>query len=144
MTDSRTPRTEVARQVIRFLILGGTNTLITYAIFVGLGLLIPAWVAYTVAFSLGLAWTTLGASRFVFRANRSLKRILLFLVWYLMVFGVGQLLIRLVNPVGFLGLVLTSLIVLIVTTPITFVGGRLIFGARQGDPGPAAEREPSP
>lgn len=121
-------------QMIRFLILGGTNTLVTYALFVGLGLFISAWIAYTIAYMVGLAWTTLGSSRFVFRARFSARRVLVFTAWYLFMFGIGQLVIRLLNPNEFTELVITSLIVLAITTPLIFIGGRYIFGADQSRP----------
>ncbi|GAA3592533.1 hypothetical protein GCM10022198_15540 [Klugiella xanthotipulae] len=126
-------------QVIRFLIVGGSNTLITYAIFIGLGLVIPPWIAYSIAFGVGLVWVTLGSSRIVFRARAGGAQLALFCAWYLVVFGVGQLVIRLIDPRGFVSLAVTSLIVLACTTPLTFLGGRYIF--RQREPQQVANEE---
>jgi putative flippase GtrA len=114
-------------QILRFLVVGGSNTLVTYAIFVALGLIIPPWIAYTIAFAIGLVWVALGSSRFVFRAAFSLKRVAIFIGCNLVVYGLGQILIRLVQPDGLLELVLTSLLVLVVTAPVTFILGRYIF-----------------
>lgn len=114
-------------QILRFLIVGGSNTLVTYAIFVLLGLVIEPWIAYTIAFAIGLVWVALGSSRFVFRARFSLTRVLIFIGCNLVVYGIGQLLIRLVEPHGLTELILTSLIVLAVTAPVTFILGRYIF-----------------
>jgi putative flippase GtrA len=116
-----------AGQILRFLIVGGSNTLVTYAVFVVLGLFIPPWIAYTIAFAIGLVWVALGSSRFVFQAQFSLKRVTLFIACNLVVYGLGQIVIRLVQPHGLLELVLTSLLVLVVTAPLTFVIGRYIF-----------------
>lgn len=139
MTTSPASRGDGARgQIIRFLVLGGMNTLLTYAIFIGLGLVMPAWIAYTIAYVAGLAWTTLGSSRFVFRARFSGRRVLLFTAWYLFMFGIGQLVIRLVDPQGFVELVITSAIVLAITTPLIFIGGRYIFVHAAAEP--AAEK----
>lgn len=122
------------RQLGRFLIVGGTNTLLTYAIFVGLGLLIEPWIAYTVAFALGLVWTSIGSSRFVFRARFSLKRVLLFTGCYLVIYGIGRVIIRLVDPQTFGALLLTSVIILVSTTPLVYIVGRFIFSPVTPDP----------
>ena len=128
MTEgSAVPDSQGARQLVRFLLIGGTNTLLTYAIFVGLGLLIEPWIAYTIAFALGLAWTSIGSSRFVFRASFALRRILLFAGCYLVIYGVGRVLIRVADPQTVSALLVTSLIVLVATTPLVFIAGRFIF-----------------
>lgn len=141
MTSDRAPRRDGAKdQIIRFVVLGGMNTLLTYALFIGLGLLIPAWIAYTIAYFAGLVWTTLGSSRFVFRARFSGRRVLIFAAWYLFMFGIGQLVIRLVDPHGFAQLVITSGIVLAITTPLIFLGGRYIFVHTAADTAPEKGR----
>lgn len=128
-------------QILRFLLVGGANTLLTYAVFIGLGLIIPPGVAYTIAFALGLAWVVFGSSRVVFRARMNWKRLVSFAAWYLLVYGVGQLVVQLVDPTDFMSLAVTSLIVLVATTPLTFIGGRLIFKGDSGaDPVANAER----
>lgn len=115
-------------QVLRFLIVGGSNTVLTYVIFIVLGLVMPPWAAYSIAFALGLAWTSIGSSRFVFGSTFSARRMLLFIGCYLVVYGIGQLVIQLIDPTGLPSLLLTSFIVLVCTTPLTFLIGRYIFG----------------
>lgn len=139
MEGSQLGRRETVGQVIRFLIVGGANTLITYAIFVGLGLVIAPWLAYTIAFVLGLLWVSFGSARIVFRSKVSARKLGLFCGWYLLIFGVGQLVIRLVNPSDFVSLTVTSLIVLICTTPLTFIGGKYLFR-----PTPVSREEGTP
>ncbi|WGD38063.1 GtrA family protein [Lysinibacter sp. HNR] len=118
---------EMVKQIIRFIIVGGSNTLVTYAIFIGLGIIIAPWAAYTIAFIIGLAWVTFGSSRIVFRAKAQLRQMTLFAVWYLFIFGIGQLIIRIIEPQGFIELAMTSLTVLLFTTPLTFIGGKFLF-----------------
>ena len=48
------------QQVVRFLAVGVVNTVATYALFVGLGLVMSAALAYTIAFALGLCWVAFG------------------------------------------------------------------------------------
>ncbi len=111
----------------RFLLVGGANTLVTYAVFFLLGLVIPPWIAYAVAFAMGLAWTSLASSRLVFRVRFSWRRVLSFVAFYLAVFGLGQLVIHLISPNTPTELLITSAVVLVATTPIAFIGGHFIF-----------------
>jgi len=128
---------------MRFLIVGGSNTLVTYAIFVGLGLIIDPGLAFTIAFVIGLVWVTAGSSRFVFRGATSAKRIAVFLGWYLFIYAIGRIIVHLIDPQGVYALLLTSLAVLVVTTPLTFIGGRLIFRPMETIPDTASEEEES-
>lgn len=116
-------------QLVKFIIVGGTNTLLTYAVFVGLGLLIEPWIAYTIAFAIGLVWTSIGSSRLVFGADFSLSRLLLFAGSYLVIYGIGRVIIALVDPKSLNALLVTSLIVLVSTTPLVFIIGRFIFSS---------------
>jgi putative flippase GtrA len=121
-------------QFVRFLAVGGTNTLLTYAVFTGLGLLIEPWVAYTIAFALGLVVTSIASSRFVFRARFSLPRLLLFVASYLAIYGVGSVMVILVDPQTLEDLLVTSLIILVTTTPLVFLVGRFIFTRAVSEP----------
>ena len=114
-------------QATRYVLIGGANTAITYALFVGLGLVIPAGIAFTIAYVTGLVWVVLGSSRFVFRAQASPRMLLTFAAWYLLLYLLGQAVVQIISPKEFHQLLLTSVIVLLVTTPLSFIGGRYIF-----------------
>ena len=137
------PSRRSVRQLARFLIVGGTNTVLTYAIFVVLGLLIEPWIAYTVAFALGLVWTSIGSSRFVFGVRFSLRRVSLFTGCYLGIYGIGRVIILLVNPQTVASLLGTSFIVLVATTPLVYIVGRFIFSPPRPEPVPPHTPEDS-
>lgn len=117
-------------QALRFLLVGGINTLATYIIFILLGLFIPAWIAYSIAFALGLVWVVFGSGRFVFKSSISVRQVVLFAAWYLLVYAVGRVVVHFLAPETLLDLAITSIVALVITTPLSFLGGRLIF-ARQ-------------
>jgi len=121
-------------QALRYLIVGGVNTLATYVIFILLGTVIDAGLAFTIAFLAGLVWVVFGSSRIVFKAKNSPKKLVMFGAFYLLVYGVGRIIVELIDPVGLLELGLTSLAVLVVTTPLSFFAGRLIFRSPPASP----------
>lgn len=120
-------RDGVRGQALRYLVIGGLNTLVTYALFIGLGLVMDPGIAFTIAFLAGLVWVVFGSSRLVFRAAHSPLRLLAFAGFYLLVYAIGRLIVELIGPSDAISLALTSLAVLIVTTPVSFLGGRYIF-----------------
>jgi putative flippase GtrA len=127
MTSSSTRSKLELQAVMRFLLVGGANTVLSYGIFIGLGLILPNWLAYTIAYLAGLAVTTFATSRWVFRARLTLTKTVSYVAWYLLLFGFGQLIIAIVHPRGFLQLAVTSILLIALTTPLSYLGGRFIF-----------------
>lgn len=118
------------QQIIRFVLVGGVNTLATFALFFALALLIPVDIAYTVAFLLGLAWVVMGSSRLVFGGRHSLVRLLTFAMAYLAIYLVGRLLIWVIDPNDPLRLGILTVALIAVTTPLSFIAGKLILTRR--------------
>ena len=110
---------------LRFLIAGGFNTLITGAALSLLALVIEPRAAYGIVFVAGIILSLVLSGRFVFQRRITWQRCLGYVVMYLVVFGIGlaalQLALRAGLPSGLSGLVA------LVTAPLTFLGGRLLF-----------------
>lgn len=119
--------TTVKRQFVVFVLVGAANTLVTYALFVLLGLVLPAPAAYAISFGVGLLWVVFGSSRLVFGFRGHPWRLAAFAGWYLLLFGLGQLVIALTRPEGFLELAITGALIAVVTVPLSFLGGRYLF-----------------
>ncbi len=113
----------------RFLMFGFANTVFTYSIFVGLGLIFSPFVAFAVAYSLGITIAGLLSNRLVFKGAPVLNRSLLYLSWHLFIFLLGQALIFFFRPVGFNELALLSLLIIALTVPLNFLSGFLLFRA---------------
>ncbi len=118
------------RQLGRFLLVGGSNTAITLALFVLLQQWLDPTLAYTVVFALGLAYTTAMTARVVFGARLVWRTALGFAAWYLLVYGVGLLVVQTLHAVWAPSGVVTALLTVAVTAPLSFLGGRLLFAAR--------------
>ena len=87
-------------QGLRFLVVGGSNTIITFVLLAALAQFIDHAIAYTVVFAAGLAYTTALTGRFVFSAPGSRAKTAAFVAWYLGVYGVGLLIVHLVDSNG--------------------------------------------
>ena len=127
---------ERSREMLRFLIVGASNTGGTLVLFALLTFVMPAALAYTCAFAVGLVYTTLMSSRVVFRVDASVKRHTHFVAWYLLVYLVGLGVVWLLESVGAprLALVVGAAAV---TVPFNYFGGRLtlVRGLSPDDPG---------
>jgi putative flippase GtrA len=116
--------------LLRFLVMGGSNTAISLVLFALLARLIWPWLAYTIIFSMGLAYTALLTGRFVFRATSTWRSSGLFVGWYLAVYVVGLGLLQTLQALGVHSPDRLALLTVVVTAPLNFLGGRLIFRGR--------------
>ena len=113
----------------RFLIVGGANTLATTALLIGLSYLMPGWLAYTVAFGVGLVFSTVFAARWVFTSSGSKRAALVYALCYLVIYLVGLVVIAVIR--SFDGPEFLNGLSVLVTAPLGFVAGRIVFRERQ-------------
>jgi putative flippase GtrA len=118
----------VRGQLARFIIVGGSNTLATYALLVLLSQWLDTRLAYSIAFVIGVIYSTLLSSRWVFVGERSVARVAAFVAWYLAVWAVGVALVLLFGRGYFGHRLVVSALVLVVTVPLNFLGGRIVLG----------------
>lgn len=136
-------RPSTQSSVLRFLVVGGSNTAVTLVLFALLARVIPPWLAYTTVFALGLAYTTLLTGRFVFGAQSTWRSSGLFIGWYLGVYAVGLGVVQTLQAIGVDSPDLLAVLTVLVTAPLNFLGGRLIFRDRSPDccPTPDSQKE---
>jgi putative flippase GtrA len=119
--------TTLGRQGWRFLLVGGSNTLITFVLLAILAHFIAHPIAYSIVFAAGMAYTTAVTGRFVFSAAGSRGKTAAFVLWYLGVYLVGLLVVQLVDRNGAHSGIVVALATVVVTAPLGFLGGRLIY-----------------
>jgi putative flippase GtrA len=126
-------RPSTRSSVLRFLVVGGSNTAITLVLFALLARVMPPWLAYTVVFALGLAYTTLLTGRFVFGASNTSRSSGLFIGWYLAVYAVGLGVVQTLQALGVHSPNLLAALTVVITAPLNFLGGRWIFMDRSSN-----------
>jgi putative flippase GtrA len=123
------------------MVLGGTNTLVGAAALYVLSGLMPATVAWTVTYAVGITFVMLVTPGFVFGANARWSRRLLLGGWYVCTYLVGLGVIALLQSVASVPRIVIVLVTVAVTAPLGFVGGRFLVGQGYGlrtSPPPAA------
>lgn len=125
----------------RFAVAGGANTLVTAALLTLLSLVIDPKVAYTIVFAAGIALSTYLADRFVYGVRMGRRAVSAYIAMYLVVYLIGLAVIQWLGTRGLPDA--ASGLVVVVTAPLTFLGGRLItsIAHRSHTASPAATRE---
>ena len=129
MVKSSSDSRSLASSAWRFVLAGASNTLVTTVLLIGLSYIMEAWLAYTVAFGVGLVYSTIFASRWVFTRAGSRRATILYAFCYVGIYFVGLGCIVVIGSFEWPEF-LNALSVL-VTAPLGFVTGRLVFRERQ-------------
>ena len=112
----------------RFVVAGIANTAVTAALLSLLSLWIDPRIAYTFVFALGIALSTVLAGNFVFRTRLTPRRTAAYIAVYIAVYLIG-----LGATAAFISAGLpawTAGMVVLITAPLSFLGGSLVFRDR--------------
>lgn len=118
-------------QLLRFVLLGGANTLITGVLLAVLMRVLAPPVAYTVVFVAGLVGTTLLTGRVVFRARLTWRRGIAFVAIYVAIYVWGRVVIEAAPSILGESPNLLAAAVIVATAPLSFLGGRYVFERRR-------------
>ena len=119
----------LAGQAVRFAVVGLANTLVTGAIFNVLAFVLPASLAYTIAFGLGIGFAVAVTPRFVFRVQPPGRQRAAYALWYVLVYFVGLGLVFLLDDVVMAARGQVVVITIVTTAGLSFLGGRVVLGA---------------
>ena len=129
VTRARSGLVGLAGQAVRFAALGLANTLVTGAIFYLLALALPASLAYTIAFGLGIGFTVAVTPRFVFRVQPPARKRAAYALWYVLVYFIGLGLVFLLDDVLLAARGQVVVITIVTTAGLSFLGGRVVLSA---------------
>lgn len=118
------------RPFLRFLLSGGVNTLLTYALYLLLMKFMPYWLAYSASFTTGIGLTYALNRLFVFGEHRGVRSFLGLPLVYGIQYVIGLLLLWLWVVVAGLDARLGPLISAAITAPLTFFMTRSLFVER--------------
>lgn len=110
----------------RFLLVGASNTLFSYLIYLSLLTVMPYIAAYTLAYCAGVVLSYFLNVYFVFKKRVSIASFLKFPLVYVIQYCLGGLVLWLLVSAG-IGPTLAMVGVIIVTIPVTFLASRFIL-----------------
>ena len=124
----------ISRRFLLFVVFGGVNTLVTYGIYVGLVLIVPYAIAYSVSYLVGIILSYYTSARFVFRERLRWSKALQYPVVYIVQYLIGLIMLFfLVNLLG-ASKFLAPCFVVLVTVPATYCLARVVLtSARSGN-----------
>lgn len=111
----------------RFLLVGATNTAVSYVLYLLLLEFMPYLYAYSISYSIGIVVSYILNSRFVFRQPLSLGKFLQFPIVYAIQYGLGATILWLLVGHASISPELAMIGVVAVTIPVTFVTSRFIL-----------------
>ncbi len=111
----------------RFLLVGATNTLFSYVLYLLLLLVVPYWPAYTLSYGAGIVLSYFLNVHFVFKKRVSLASFLKFPFVYLIQYSLGSLVLWLLVKHGGIDEKWAGALVSIVTIPVTFLASRFVL-----------------
>lgn len=121
--------------VLRFIGSGAANTVLTGALVSLLSTVMRYRLAYTISFMLGIVLSVVLAGSFVFQSRFTTARVFAYVAMYLLVYLVGLGALALADRWG-IPHALNGGVVLI-TAPLGYLGGRLVFWGRENRSGRA-------
>jgi putative flippase GtrA len=129
-------RAPLSREVLRFLAGGVVNTVLSFALYYALQLVMPYQAAYALAFVFGVALSYAINVFFVFRTGHTAGKALAFPLVYLAQYVAGALLLAAL--VEWLGMPqeIAPLVVVVLTLPLTFALSRFVLRSRPGQTPP--------
>ena len=117
----------MAAEFSRFLIVGGTTTLLTYLVYLVLIRWIGYELAYAAGYGLGVLVSYVLSTRYVFRQPMTKKSALRFPLVYLAQFLVGLMVLHIAVEVFGVPVELAPVIAVAATIPVTFLLSRTIL-----------------
>ena len=114
-------------EFLRFLIVGTINTVVGYMIYISLTFYFIYSIAYSISFVFGVLISYYLNTKFVFQEALSWKKLVRFPLVYVTQYLMGLMLMFLLIEKFSISLFVAPLLVVIITTPITFFISRWII-----------------
>jgi len=111
----------------RFLLVGATNTSISYLLYLLLLAFMSYLFAYSISYGIGIVISYILNSRFVFRQPLSLAKFLQFPAVYAIQYGLGAAILWLLVGQLSVSPEWAMLAVVVITIPVTFITSRFIL-----------------
>lgn len=135
-SEGALPRHPIGVQIVRFAMVGAGRTVLSLGLYLILTLVVPYWLAFTIAFVAGITFSAVVNGRYVFLVGLTRRSYLLYAGVYLSNYLVSHgLLIVFVEWLG-VPAYLAPVPVILCMFPINFIAERYVLVSNAGRPGP--------
>lgn len=117
-------------EIIRFLLAGGSTTLLSYLLYLALLLVLRPTPAYAIAYLAGFIWSFVVNTRYVFRAEASLAKLIRFPLVYAAQAVVSIGLFSILERFSNIDQRIIPLAVILATVPLTYLLSRRLLSGR--------------
>ncbi len=114
-------------EFLKFVLVGLANTGLTYLLYAALAIVLPYTLAYSITYVLGIVFSYLVNSLFVFKERLSFAKAFQFPLVYLVQYLVNVLLLKLLVELLGVHKLIAPVLIIAVTIPITFFLSRKII-----------------
>lgn len=124
-----TQRSSAGAEALRFLLVGGANTVLTTLLFYGLLNVLRPSAAFTATYVTGLVSASIATPRIVFRTRPRHGHGLVLMAMYAALYGVGVVIVIILSSAGAPDLLIATG-TMMVSAPLAFLSARHLFGRR--------------
>lgn len=121
------------KEYARFLICGGLNTLLTYAVYALCLIILPYKISYSLAYICGIFISYYLNSHFVFRESVSLGKFLQYPMVYLVQYILGIVILHICIELLHFSEWLAPFLVIVLSLPVTFILSKFIITGKTKD-----------
>lgn len=114
-------------EFLRFGVIGGINSAVTYCIYLGVLMLVPYAAAYTVSYVVGIVLSYYLTSRFVFKRKAAIRAALGYPAVYVLQYVTGVTALVLLVRRMHIDQRLAPVLVVICSVPVTFVASKFVM-----------------
>lgn len=118
------------RDFVAFVVVGGTNTLVTWLLYLLFNIALGYDVAYTLSYAVGIVLAYYMNTRWVFRVPMSWKTFVAYPLVYVVQYALGMALLYLIVELTPVPEALAPLVVTALSVPLTFVMSRVLLARR--------------
>jgi putative flippase GtrA len=115
------------REFFRFILVGLVNLVLTYALYLALGLFLPYPAAYTISYACGILISYLLNARFVFKSPIRISKAAQYPIVYLAQYLLGMALLYLLVELAHVSSRIAPLVIPALTVPATYLLSRYLI-----------------
>ena len=115
------------KELFRFLLVGGLNTLISYSLYLLFLGVLPYLAAFTLSYIMSIFTSYVLQAKFVFKSKIRLSAAIQFPLLYITLYFITAGLLYICVKFLSIDVILAPLLVLVITVPISFILSRLII-----------------